>query len=160
MANERAIRLEARRRAAIKLVETGLSSREVAEQFDVSQRSVERWRQAVREEGDDGLTAREHPGGPAKLTDEQKQQLPDILRRGAKSEGFPTDLWTCDRVKRVVERKFGVSYHPGHVSRILKDMNCSRQQPERRAKERDDKAAERWRGQDWPRIKKGSNQRC
>jgi hypothetical protein len=35
--------------------------------------------------------------------------------------GFPTDLWTLACVTKVIEREFGVTYHPGNVWRILSD---------------------------------------
>ena len=58
------------------------------------------------------------------------------------------------RVAEVIAVHFGVQYHPGHVWKILQSMGWSCQKPERRARERDEKAIATWRQQDWPRIKK------
>lgn len=77
-----------------------------------------------------------------------------MLLEGPLAAGFPTDLWTLTRVAQVIERHFGVKYHPGHVWRILRDLGWSPQKPERRARERDEEAIERWRKEDWPRIRK------
>ncbi|MDE3065290.1 MAG: winged helix-turn-helix domain-containing protein [Acidobacteriota bacterium] len=43
----------------------------------------------------------------------------------------------------VIERETGVSYHPGHVWKILTGLDWRRQRPVRRALERDDAAIER-----------------
>jgi len=83
-----------------------------------------------------------------------KRQLEQILLRGAPAAGFPTDLWTLARVTEVIERELGVTYHPGHVWRILTDMGWSCQKPEKRARERDEMAIARWRQEAWPRVEK------
>lgn len=148
--------LECRRRVAVQLLQLDLSPAEVAEQLDASVRSVHRWRRAAEEEGSDGLAARKHPGRKSRLSEEQLGQLPEILKRGARAAGFATDLWTCERVRQVIRRRFGVDYHPGHVSRLLKEIGGTQQKPQRRPRQRDERAAEQWRERGWPRIKKGS----
>jgi len=54
----------------------------------------------------------------------------------------------------VIERTFGVKYHPCHVWRIVRELGFTAQKPKRRARERDEAAIERWRREDCPRIKK------
>jgi transposase len=54
----------------------------------------------------------------------------------------------------VIEKKFGVRYHPGHVWWLLERLGWSCQKPERRACECDEEAVERWRRERWPHIKK------
>jgi transposase len=39
--------------------------------------------------------------------------------------GYPTDLWTCSRIAAVIEKEFAISYHPAHLSRILRSMGYS-----------------------------------
>jgi transposase len=67
----------------------------------------------------DALRRHPAPGQRAKLTNEQFAQLPLLLSRGAESFGFRGDKWTTRRVAAVIQQIFGVSYHPGHVSRLL-----------------------------------------
>ena len=146
--------LEVRRRIAGKLLQEGKGIREVARLVGASPSSVFRWKHLLEREGMEGLKARPHPGKPAKLTPQQKQELAGILREGAQAAGFPTDLWTLARVAQVIERYFGVRYHPGHVWRILREIGWSPQKPERRARERDEEAIQRWREEEWVRVKK------
>jgi len=63
-------------------------------------------------------------------------------------------MWTLARVAEVIEATTGVSYHPGHVWRILRQMGWSRSAARcrRRARRRGDRALGR-RG-NWPRVKK------
>lgn len=74
---------------------------------------------------------------------------------GPQAAGFETEFWTCARVAQVVEREFGVSYHPDHMDRILRDLGFTPQKPQRKARERDEVAIDRWRREARPRIKKG-----
>jgi transposase len=54
----------------------------------------------------------------------------------------------------LIERDFQISYHPGHVWRILGQLNWSVQQPVGRALERNETAIEEWKRKRWPEIKK------
>ena len=49
-------------------------------------------------------------------------EVPELLARGAEAHGFRGEVWTCERVAIVIRREFGVSYHPAHVSRLLKRL--------------------------------------
>ena len=146
--------LEVRRRIAARQLQEGKGIREVARLVGASPSSVHGWKQALAEGGPEALKAKAHPGRPAKLRSEQKEELEQLLLEGPLAAGFPTDLWTLRRVAQVIERHFGVRYHPGHVWRILRGMEWSPQKPERRARERDEEAIEEWRQKEWPRIKK------
>jgi transposase len=59
-------------------------------------------------------------------------------------------------VCEVIEYHFGVQYHVDHVWRVLHALGWTCQKPEQRARERTEATIDRWRGQDWPRIKKGA----
>lgn len=137
-----------------KLLLKGKGVREVARLVDASPSSVSRWKQQLEQRGLEGLQAKPHPGRTPRLTSEHKQQLEEILLRGAPAAGFPTDLWTLARVTEVIGREFGVRYHPGHVWYILRDMGWSCQKPEGRARERDEAAISRWRKEAWPWVEK------
>ncbi len=146
--------LETRRLLAAKLLQEGKGVREVGRLVGAAPSSVSRWKQKMDEGGLEALKAKPHPGRPARLSREQKKELEQVLLKGPQAAGFATDLWTLARVAKVIEREFGVRYHPGHVWYILRDMGWSCQKPERRARERDEAAIEQWRTEEWPGIKK------
>ena len=57
---------------------------------------------------------------------------------------------------QLVERLFGVHYHPGHVWRVMRRLGWSLQRPTTRARERDEEAIASWRKSEWPKLKKGA----
>ena len=146
--------LEVRRMLGGKLLQEGKGVREVARLTGVVPSSVSRWKRDLEQGGMEALKARTHPGRPAGLSQAQKKVLEQVLLAGPVAAGVATDLWTLARVAAVIERQFGVAYHPGHVWYILRGMGWSCQKPERRARERDEEAIARWRKEDWPRVKK------
>ena len=148
--------LEVRRRRAIALLLEGRRVREVAELVAASPSSVSRWKSAYEAGGDDGLRSKPHPGRKPKLSKERRKELEELLLQGPMAHGYRTDLWTLGRVAQVIEKHFGVRYHPGNVWRVLRQMRWSCQKPERRARERDEEAIHRWRKETWPQIKKKS----
>jgi len=90
------------------------------------------------------------------MTDEQRSRLGKVLLEGAEAHGFSTDLWTLPRIAELIERLFGVHYHPGHVWKVMRKLGWSLQRPTTRARERDEEAIAAWRRRDWPRLKKGA----
>jgi transposase len=83
-----------------------------------------------------------------------------MLLQGAAAHGYGTDLWTLPRAAALIERAFGVHYHPAHVWKILRGCGWSPQKPERRARERDEDAIAQWRRRRWPHIKKRAPRRA
>jgi transposase len=146
-----AAELERRRRRAVELVERGESPAVVARILGVQPSSLHRWRRMVRQ--GPGLTAKPVPGAKRRLTDVQLRELERLLDQGAPSHGFPNELWTAGRVAQVIQRHFGVHYHPEHVRKLLKRrLNWSSHKPQVRARQCNDKEVERWKGDEFPRI--------
>lgn len=147
-------KLEQRRRDAVAMMKQGVKPAAVARALRVSLVSVGRWRRVAFDGGVAALAAKPVPGRPLKLSLTERQRIGDILLKGPIHYGYTTELWTLARVAEVIERRFGVRYHPSQVWRILLALGWSCQKPESRARERDDEAIARWRQVDWPRIKK------
>ena len=123
----------------------------VAEVMGVQLKTVARWVRLSRQPG--GLDARPQPGPATGLTDADLRRLEALLAEGAKARGWHNQLWTAARVTRLIEREFGVRYHPEHVRKVLKRrMGWTSQKPRRQARERNDKEVARWVGDEFPRI--------
>ncbi|MFC1735154.1 IS630 family transposase [Candidatus Hydrogenedentota bacterium] len=152
--------LEQRRNRAIELLEQGYQPVDVASMLGVDRRSVRRWKAAYRENGQEGINRKPAPGRPCKLGEKARQELERRLLKGAKAAGFPTDLWTCPRVARLISARFGVTYHVDHIGRLLRSLGWSPQRPQRRAAERNEEAIQGWIKEQWPRIKKTSRLRA
>ena len=151
---------EGRRLRAFELKKRGWKQAQIADALGVSEGAVSQWMKRPREEGVEGLRHEPPPGATPRLSEQERAKLPELLERGAEAHGFRGEVWTCERVAIVIRREFGVSYHPAHVSRLLKALRQSLQKPQRRAEQRDEEAIERWKEQRWPSLKKGRLRRA
>jgi transposase len=149
--------LAERRAEAIYLLEAGeMKQVEIARHLGVTEAAVSKWKKQLADEGPQALQMRKATGRPPKLDEAAKQELVKKLEEGAVAAGFPTEQWTQARVKKVIEREFGVVYHQNYISRLLDDLGWSVQKPDPRAIERDEDLIRAWLKRDWPRIKKGA----
>jgi transposase len=149
--NGSAALLEWRRIRAVELIEQGESPGLVARILGVTPASISRWRRLARQEG--GLKAKPVIGRPTRLSEEQLGELERLLLQGAVAHGWLNDLWTAGRVARLIQRHFGIRYHPGHVGRILNErLNWSSQRPQRQHPDGDDSAIACWVTEELPRI--------
>jgi transposase len=143
---------EWRRLRAWALHQEGWSGKAIAAALAVSQAAVSGWLKRARAGGVEALRRHPAPGRVPKLTEAQRAALPDLLAKGAEAYGFVGDVWTTKRVAAVIRRAFGVSYHPAHVSRLLRQEGLSLQKPIRRASQRDEAKITAWRDQTWPAL--------
>ena len=147
---------EGRRFRAFELKQQGWSQQRIAEALGVSKGAVSQWMKRAREGGGvEALKRQPAPGARPRLSEHQRHKVAELLARGAEAHGFRGEVWTCERVAIVIRREFGVSYHPAHVSRLLKKLRLSLQKPERRADQRDEEAIDNWKDKKWPSLKKG-----
>ena len=147
--------LEKRRIEAVRLVvEEGLSQGEAARRVKAAQQSVSGWVRRYRQQGPGGLAKAGRAGRKPLLNDEQLAQLEALLLAGPEAQGFPTPLWTCPRVARLIRDRFGVRYHEGHVWKLLQALNWSPQRPVGKARERNEQAIQTGKSKTWPAIKK------
>lgn len=145
---------EGRRLRAWELAQLGWKQKDIAAALGVSEGAVSQWLKRARQDGRDALLTHPHPGRLPKLSDEQRRQLPDLVARGAEAFGFLGDVWTTKRIAFVIKQTFGISYHPAHVSRLLRQLGLSVQIPEVQATQRDEAAIQAWYDQRWPSLKK------
>lgn len=143
---------EWRRQRAWELHQQGWAGKAIATALGVSEAAVSTWLQRARTGGVEALKRRPPPGARPKLSAAQRAQLPLMLAKGAPWYGFLGDIWTTKRVAAVIRRRFGVSYHPAHVSRLLRQEGLSLQQPVVRASQRNEAAITAWAEETWPAL--------
>jgi len=136
------------------MLREGLKPVQVARVLEVDDQSVRRWDRIERTRGHEGLLGSKPPGAKARLTDEQKRQLPDLLAHPPNHYGLEGWLWTAGAVAALIHKRFGVAYHHDHVSYLMRRLGLSYQRPARRAKERDESAIAAWRTEFWPDLLK------
>ena len=156
----KASKLEERRRRAVQMVESeGLTQIEAARRLKVDPRSVRRWMEWHRGRGERRLAARATPGRPSRLGAADRRRLESLLLKGPREAGYDTDLWSCARVRKVIQKEFGIHYHVDYISQLLRKLGWTPQKPERRAVERDEARILGWRRRTWSRIKKSQTDR-
>jgi transposase len=147
-----AAELERRRCQAVKRYRAGESPTVIARVLGVDRPTVHRWVRLANA-APDGLDAKPNPGPTPRLTDDLLSQLEALLLQGARAHGWPNQLWTADRVAVLIREQFGVTHHPEHVRKILKQrLGWTSQKPCRKARERNDKEVERWKDDEFGRI--------
>jgi len=148
--------LEDRRKRAIALLDKHFSLHEVARRIGCHASSVMRWRNLHRSLGAQGLKVRRATGRPPRLSVQQKRRLLKMLLQGPQAFGWKTQIWTTQRIARLIKKHFAVSYHHDHIGRILHQLGWTVQKPERRAVERNEQAIEQWKATVWKEVKKTS----
>jgi transposase len=146
---------EGRRLRAWELKQEGWKQRDIARALGVSKGAVSQWMKRAKLEGVVALKHKPPPGAKARLSEDELAKLPELLARGATAHGFRGEVWTCARVAEVIRKEFGVSYHPAHVSRLVRALGLSLLKPMRRANQRDEEAIRSWKEVRWPELKKG-----
>ena len=144
-----ALRLE-----AIMLSVQGQTSGQIAQGLQVDRTRVHAWIGAWNVYGDEGLLEGHRSGRPAQLSATQREQLADILDSGPVAYGLNTGVWTSPLISQIIEEEFEVSYHPGHVRHLLKQLNFSVQRPKTRLVQADPKKQNRWIRYTHPNLKK------
>jgi len=151
---------EARRLRAWELKQQGWPQQAIAAALGVTPGAVSQWLKRAAAGGVAALRNRLRPGPTPRLTAQQRARIPELLARGAEAHGFAGEVWTTARVAAVIEREFGVHYHPAHVSRLLRSVGWSVQRPIRRATQRDEAAVAAWYAERWPALKRGPTKKA
>jgi transposase len=147
--------MEERRLEGGRLLKAGkMSQAAISRELGVSRATVSEWAKTIQAKGIRGLRKRKAAGSASKLNDLQKQKLKRMLDRGALTCGFPTDRWTLERVQKLIQKEFDVSYHPNYLNRLLRNLGFSPQKPLPQAVEQEKELVQAWLQRDWPRIKK------
>ena len=136
------------------MLERGLRQAEIARRLRVVRQTVARWVHDYRTQGKSALRKAGRAGRKPRLNEQQRRQLEKLLVAGPERLGYETPLWTCPRVAHLIEQEFQVSYHDGHVWKILVGLGWSPQRPAGRARERDEKQILHWKKSVWPELKK------
>src|SRR5690242_138110 len=100
---------EWRRRRAWELYQQGWSQKEIAQALGVTQGAVSQWMKVGREQGTEGLRGQIAQGATSRLSPDQLAQLPVLLARGAEAYGFRGEVWTTERVAKLIHKQFGVT---------------------------------------------------
>jgi len=92
----------------------GCSVPEASEKLGITKQTGYIWLERWNKDGYEGLTPRFAGGRPSKLTNQEKNQLKEILKE--------RDDWTTKEVRNLIKDKFNVEYSLKQVIIILRNM--------------------------------------
>lgn len=143
------------RKRVVRMLKNGANLTALAASLGLSRQTLYDWRRA---DADPAVGLASKPmGRQCYLNPGQLERLRGLLLEGALAHGFPTDLWTLERVRQLILRVFDVKYGERSVWFLLREyLDFSPQKPERRAREADLVKTAAWKRQFARRKKKGA----
>jgi len=105
----------------IRYLYRGMSVEKAADLVGVTKATGYTWLKGWNSNGYEGLKPNYGGGRPSKLTEEQKEELREMLKE--------KDSWTTKEVQELIEAEFGVSYSSWQVKRILKSFGMRYAKP-------------------------------
>jgi transposase len=139
---------------AILLSLEGKSPPAIADLLAVHRTRVHAWVSQWNQYGDEGLKEGHRSGRPAELSSAQMEQFRDIVESGPVAHGLNTGIWTSPILRQVLAEEFGVTYHAGHVRKLLKALNFSVQRPTTELVQADPRKQNQWIRYTYPNLKK------
>lgn len=137
--------MERRRKRAMGWHLKGWSQYRIAKKLGVSFEAVSNWVGQYKSGGLEGLATLGRPGPKSSLTDDDRKKVRSAILRGPQAYGYDTGIWTLERMAAIIRKLTKATFKTTHTWRIVTMLGFSCQKPDRRAKERDEKAIKNWR---------------
>ncbi|WP_444920044.1 IS630 family transposase [Microbulbifer sp. CnH-101-G] len=142
------------RKIAVQRVFDGESAAEVGRSLGLGSRTIFPWLRIAREKGIDALSPKARPGRGRKLSAIEEEEVKRwIIGGDPRQYGFDYGLWTRQIVSDLICERFKVDLSVSSVGTLLHRLGLTPQKPLRRAYERDEKAANKWVKEVYPKIK-------
>jgi transposase len=130
----------------------GKTVAEVARLLNVGEQTVYDYVQTFLLLGLRSLNYKRSSGRPPKLTQTQRKELGKLIDAGPEKAGYDSGCWTAVLIQDLIEKRFGVVYHPQYVAELLKNMGFSYQKGRFESDYLDKAARAEWMSQKWPAI--------
>ncbi len=126
----------------------------VMDSLGLCRTSIYPWLRRHNDQGLEALVEKISQGPEPRLSEKQRQQVRRwILGKDPRQHGFDLGLWTRRIVQSLILDKMGVELCLTSVGKLLASLEIIPQKPLRRAYERDPVVVERWRREDYPKLK-------
>lgn len=142
------------RRRAVARVQEGQSPEAVAKSLGINRTTIYDWLALYRKGGWSALEARKRGGRTPKLDGKTLRWLHrTITTKNPLQLKFPFALWTCEMIRELIRRRFGVKLSRTSVNRLLTQLGLSAQRPLWRAYQQNPEAVRRWMHEEFPAIR-------
>ena len=116
---------QARRLLAIATVYEGMDREEAARVGGMDRQTLRDWVHRFNAHGPDGLINIKPAGRPPRLSEEQKEELRELVEAGPDPQTDGVARWRCVDLKRVLGERCGVDLSEVRLGRILKELGFS-----------------------------------
>jgi transposase len=137
----------------------GQSVSDVAEMLSRGEQTVRDYRNQYLFKGMASLVYKAPPGRPSKLTKTQRQQLAEWIKASPQEAGYTSGCWNTPMIQDLIQRHFGVAYHPHYIATLLKNMGFSYQKARFVSDHLNEAKRLEWRHTRWPKILRQAKQR-
>src|SRR5271166_2826242 len=143
----------ARRLLAIANALSGMSRKEAAEAAGMDRQTLRDWVIRYNAHGPDGLCDCWGEGRPPRLEAEEQAELMRIVLAGPDPEADGISAFTREDLVRICEARFGKTFHPSSLGRVLKRLGLSRQKARPSQPQKDPAEAEAFKKEPRPCCK-------
>jgi len=137
----------------------GQSVSEVAELLSLGEQTVRDYRNQYLCKGMASLVYKAPPGRPSKRTKAQRQQLAEWINASPQGSGYTSGCWNTPMIQDLIQRHFGVVYHPHYIATLLKNMGFSYQKARFVSDHLSEAKRLEWRQTRWPKSLYQAKQR-
>ena len=130
----------------------GYSVAEVAQTYGLGKQTVRDYLHAFMRKGVESLVYKQPPGRRAKLTPSQRQELKKLIEEGPLEAGYECACWSALMVQDLIEKHFGICYHPHYVSTLLRNLGFSFQKARFISDHLNEEKRKEWMEKKWPEI--------
>lgn len=130
----------------------GESVAEVATTLGLGEQTVRDYFHAFVQRGVESLVYRRPPGRPAKLSKSQRQEIEQLIEAGPAAAGYTAGGWNWLMLADLIERRYGVCYHPHYLCNLLHQWGFSFQKARFVSEHLPAAARQQWLEETWPRL--------
>lgn len=111
------------------LVAQGMSCPEVAQLLGDAPRTVQNWVRRFEQEGLTGLIEGERAGRPARLSEEQLEEIGRTLRQPPTAVGLDTGLWDGKTLSFHLQQRYGIELGVRQCQRLFRRLEFRLRKP-------------------------------
>jgi len=152
------LRLVKRLHALLAIAE-GMTVHDVAQMLGLGEQTIRDYLNSFLWRGVASLVYQRPPGRPAKLTKTQRQALATLIEAGPQAAGYASGCWSATILQDLIQRQFGVEYHPHYICTLLQNLGFSYQKARFVSDHLDQAKRLEWCQQTWPTVLRRARQR-
>src|SRR5215471_21028358 len=130
----------------------GMTVHDVAQMLGLGEQTVRDYLNSFLWRGVASVVYQRPPGRPAKLTKTQRKALATLIEAGPQAAGYASGCWSATIIQDLIQRQFGVAYHPHYICTLLQNLGFSFQKARFVSDHLDAAKRLAWLQNEWPRI--------